>query len=232
MANTKTALITGANRGIGLELARHYIALGYTVYAGARKPQASAELKALQEKHPQQCHLLAIDVSSRDSVAQAREMFTRPTLDVLINNAGVLLDRGQKLADVDPALLFDTYSVNVIGPILVTQAFLGKLHASHSPKVITISSMMGSITDNKSGGYYGYRTSKAAVNMFNKSLSVDEPRLTCLVMHPGWVKTDMGGPQAQTEIAESVKGLVQVIEKATLSESGKFFDFKGKELPW
>src|SRR5262249_2933625 len=122
--------------------------------------------------------------------------------------------------------------VNSVVPFEMTQALLPYLKKSKQPKVIHITSLMGSIEDNSSGGYYAYRASKAALNMINKSLTRDHSWLTSVVMHPGWVQTDMGGPQAPTSTRDSAQGIWQVINGLGSEKSGHFYDFKGKELPW
>jgi NAD(P)-dependent dehydrogenase (short-subunit alcohol dehydrogenase family) len=228
-----TYLITGANRGIGLELATQLLQAGETVIATARSPKDSPELANLQKTYPKLCSVFQLDVTSEESVKSLQhELEKLAKIDVLINNAGVMLDSDGGLKDLSVADLQNSFVTNTLGPIRVTQALLGLLQESSKPIVVNITSMMGSITDNTSGGSYGYRMSKAALNMFAKGLSLEHPELTVLNLHPGWVQTDMGGSDAQISTAESAKGLLKVIQSADKQKSGHFYNFKGQELPW
>lgn len=220
-------LITGASRGIGLELCRQALAKGHTVIAVVRTANPDSELGRLKEQSGDKLQIINADMSDFSAPqAVLQQLEGLSSVDVLINNAGILK---QTLSGEDFA---ESFRVNTIAPFLMAQAFLPLLKKSKAPKLINISSMMGSVADNTSGGYYPYRSSKAALNMINKSLSVDNPWLTTVVMHPGWVKTDMGGAGATTEIKESVQGMWTIIEKLKLNDSGGFFNFKGEELPW
>jgi NAD(P)-dependent dehydrogenase (short-subunit alcohol dehydrogenase family) len=154
-------------------------------------------------------------------------------VDVLINNAGVYLDpSGSGLEQTESQMLLETFNVNTVGPVRVTRALLPFLRAAKNPKVATISSLMGSLADNKSGNAYAYRMSKTAVNMFVKTFSLDEGGVIAIALHPGWVKTEMGGSGAPLEPAKSAEGLWTVIETCTPADTGKFFNHAGRELPW
>ena len=153
-------------------------------------------------------------------------------VDILINNAGVYLDDDVAFESLDSKMILESFNTNSIGPIRVTQALLPLLKKARAPKVASVSSLMGSMADNKAGGAYAYRMSKAAVNMFTRSLAADEREMTVITLHPGWVKTDMGGDRAPLEPAKSAEGLWTVIESATPDDSGKFFNHAGRELPW
>jgi NAD(P)-dependent dehydrogenase (short-subunit alcohol dehydrogenase family) len=149
-----------------------------------------------------------------------------PSVDLLLNNAGVY-HQGTKAED-----FLDSFHVNTVIPFLLTQALLTALKKSAHAKVASISSLMGSIEDNSSGGSYAYRSSKTALNMINKGLAVDNPWLTAVVLHPGWVETDMGGKGAPVKIPDSAQGLWKVIDALTKEQTGSFIDFRGRKLHW
>jgi NAD(P)-dependent dehydrogenase (short-subunit alcohol dehydrogenase family) len=150
-------------------------------------------------------------------------------VDLLINNAGVLFNQ-DNFTIMNFEQIRQSFEVNTILPMRVCQALHPLLRKGS--RVVQITSLMGSIADNESGGYYGYRMSKAALNMFNRSYSIDFPEFTSVVLHPGWVKTEMGGQSAPVTPSESVAGMMGIIEKLSTEQSGKFFDFEGNELPW
>lgn len=220
-------VITGASRGIGLELARLALENGDRVLAVARKPEESPELRALKSKHRDKLEVAAIeltDPSAGELLGEALAEWER--VDVLINNAGVY-HQGETTED-----FLDSFHVNAVAPFLVTKALLPKLRKSPGPKAVQITSLMGSISDNESGGSYAYRSSKAALNMIMKTFSRSDPWLTSIVIHPGWVQTRMGGPEAPTPVATSAAGIWKVVRGLAKTDSGKFFDFEGHELPW
>lgn len=222
-----TALVTGANRGIGLELATQLKALGVNVIGTARKPADAAELNALGVQVEQ------LDVADVASVAALAERLKGVKLDLLINNAGVGGQSANTLAELDFEQMAAVFDINSIGPLRVTQGLLPNLMAGSGKTVVQVSSVMGSIAQN-GGGYYGYRASKTALNMLNKSLSVElgKQGFTCVVVHPGWVKTRMGGAAAPVEVPDSVAGLLTVIAGLTTQDNGRFVDFQGNEIPW
>lgn len=223
-------LITGAGRGIGLEFVRQLLAQKKNVIAWVREPEKAKELAQLQKQEPQLLTVQKVDINRTDSVTAAMKNIS--ALDVVINNAGVLLDKGQGLQQDTIQHMKDTFEVNVYAPVRVIQATLPVLQKSSSPLIVTISSLMGSIADNSSGGYYAYRISKTAVNMFTKSFSVDYPKIKIFCMHPGWVQTDMGGSNATVTPENSVTGLLRTILEPQKFETGSFIDFEGKLLPW
>jgi NAD(P)-dependent dehydrogenase (short-subunit alcohol dehydrogenase family) len=226
-------IITGANRGIGLGLAKYFVEGGDLVVATCRNPDKAPELKALARECPERCRIETLDVSSALSVSGfAKQCQQLKVIDVLINNAGVLLDRGRAFVDLDLDVVSATMAVNTVAPMRVTQSLLPLLIKSSRPIVASITSKMGSIEDNTSGGYYAYRMSKTALNMFCKCFSTDFPNVISMVLHPGWVQTDMGGSQAPTTIAASAKGLGTLIDRCTKEHSGGFFDFNGERIPW
>jgi NAD(P)-dependent dehydrogenase (short-subunit alcohol dehydrogenase family) len=229
-----TVLITGANRGLGLEFVRQYAADGWRVIAACRDPGAAGELNRLAAASGGRIALIALDVSDLGSVSAAAQSLGGTPIDLLINNAGVGSPRGQKLGALDYAAWARVLDVNTLGPMRVTEAFLDHIAAGGGKKVVTITSGMGSIADNGSGGSYAYRSSKAAVNMVVKSLSLDlAPRgITCIVMNPGWVRTDMGGPGGKISPEESISGMRRVIAKLKPADTGKFFNYDGGSYPW
>ncbi|KAF1333210.1 Short chain dehydrogenase, partial [Globisporangium splendens] len=219
----KTVLITGSTRGIGLTLAEHYAKLGWHVIGAARDPAAADTIVQLD----------STDEASIQSAAQALE---GDAIDLLINNAGIFSADG--LESATKTELMKQFEVNSVGPFLVTRAFIPHLKAAAaqcgSAFVVQISSYMGSIERNVDGGCYGYRASKAAVNMINSSLAIDlkSDSIGAFVLHPGYVITDLTGHEGDVTTDTSVAGLVGVIDKFTLADSGKFYDFTGKNLPW
>lgn len=225
-------VITGANRGIGLGLTKKFLSTGNNVWACCRNPDGARELWELERDYHDKLKLIQLDVTDSNEVAALAEKLKGVDLDLLINNAGVIAEGPKDLAGLTADSLVKSFNVNTIGPTMVCQALLPVLQKSTAPKVANITSKMGSVADNTSGSYYAYRMSKAALNMFNKSFSVDFPKITSVVLHPGWVKTDMGGSSAPTEVEASVNGLYQVITGLKKEQSGRFYDMNGKEIPW
>lgn len=225
--NANTVLITGANRGIGLELAKQFEEKGYTVIGTVRNPDTAEKLKSLGVRVEQ------LDVTHPESVASLVKKLKDTPLDILINNAGIFLGRGDKLQDLDFAEVEETFSVNSIGPLRVTHALLPNLMKGKEKKIVNISSQLGSIKNN-TGGMYAYRASKAALNQINRTLSLElgPEGFTCLVIHPGWVQTDMGGSMATYTPVKSVQGIISVITQTNQNSNGKFYDLHGNELPW
>lgn len=227
-----TFFITGCSRGIGLELTRQVLTLGHKVIAAVRDTKKSMELSSLAKDYPNTLSIISLDAASDESVTQAAKN-CREQVDVLINNAGVYLDsNASRLSDLSTKTVMDSLQTNTLGPLRVTKAFLPNLERSSAPKIINITSLMGSIKDNASGGSYAYRMSKTALNMFSKCLAIEFPNLTVISVHPGWVQTDMGGKGATTSTAESAKGILDLALNATKEDSAKFYDFKKRELPW
>ena len=229
---SETWLVTGASRGIGLEMVKELLTQGHQVIAACRNPDGARDLWEIQSDYKSRFRYLKLDVSSADSVAEFGAALKNETIDVLVNNAGVLKGAGESLENLDFDSVTKSFQVNTMGPVRVTQILMPCLQRAKSPRVINITSLMGSIADNGSGGYYGYRMSKAALNMFGACLSKEVAKITTLQIHPGWVKTDMGGLKAPTERRDSVLGMIAVIKGATIKDSGRFLDFRGKELPW
>jgi NAD(P)-dependent dehydrogenase (short-subunit alcohol dehydrogenase family) len=232
--SVRTVLVTGANRGLGLEFARQYSADGWRVFAGCRSPQDADELRELAGDSDGRIRVFGIDVTSDASVKAAAAELARQSLDLLINNAGVGGPRGERFGALDYAAWARVLDANTLGPMRVVEAFADHVASGRDRRIVTITSGMGSIADNTSGGAYAYRSSKAAVNMVMKSLALDlAPRgITCIVMNPGWVRTDMGGPRGTLAPEESIRAMRAVIGKLKPGDSGTFFNYDGKTYPW
>jgi len=224
-------LITGANRGIGLEFVKQYAADDWRVLACCRKPQNATELQAIASANPQ-VRLMTLDVTDfnqTDALALALE---GEVIDVLINNAGVYPQ--STFGDTNYEEWATSFKVNSMAPLKMAEAFVQHLTKSRLKKIATLTSKMGSIEDNTSGKSYCYRSSKTAVNMVMKSLSIDlKPYgISVVTLHPGWVQTDMGGSNALINAHTSVTGLRQVIDQLNLNNTGQFRAFDGKEIAW
>lgn len=219
-----TVLITGANRGLGLEMAKQYSDNGWDVMATARAPEKAADLNAISN-----VQVMALDAADESSIAQfAAAVGDRP-IDLFINNAGIYgpmaLDRSSWL---------DLFAVNVVAPVQLATALKDNVARSSDKKMMVLSSQVGSIAENDTGSMMYYRSSKAAVNQAWKSLALQwkDDGLTMGMLHPGWVKTDMGGPQAPLSPQESVSGMRQVIDELTHDQTGTFHNYDGQNIPW
>ena len=222
-------LITGANRGIGLEFVRSFAADGWAVHACCRRPDKAKQLNAVEGAVIRN----KLDVTDGLQVASlARAMIDTP-LDILINNAGVYGERvGFGETDYDAWL--DVFKVNALAPMRMVERFVDHVEKSERKLIVNISSRMGSIADNMRGGSHVYRSSKAALNMITKGLANDlAPRgITVVSFHPGWVQTDMGGENALISTTESVAAMRKAIERITPEDTGSFFNYDGSPLPW
>lgn len=227
-------LVSGANRGLGFEFARQYAADGWQVLATCRSPDSAKELQKLAKESDGRIRIFAMDVSNASSVSAAATVLKGGAIDLLLNNAGVMGPRSERLGSLDYAAWARVLDANTLGPMRVVEAFLKNVEKGRQKKIVTITSGMGSLEDNTSGGSYAYRSSKAAVNMVIKSLAIDlAPRgVTCVVMNPGWVRTDMGGPRGTLDPPESIKAMRSVIARLRLEDSGKFLNYTGEPYPW
>ena len=223
-------LITGANRGIGLRLTQHYLKAGWQVIGTYRNSNDLAELDALACP---QLALIQADVSKDEDIANLAEHLHGRALDLIINNAGVYGPRNQALGTIDRATWRQVLEVNTISPLMLAQALANNLVEKQGTLAI-ISSKVGSIEDNSSGQGYMYRSSKTAVNSVIKSLSIDLAtyNIKVVALHPGWVRTDMGGPNGLIDVDESVVGLTKVIAAVTQEQTGHFINYDGSSLPW
>ena len=224
-----TVFITGASRGLGLEFARQYAAEGWRVLATCRAPAQAPALNAVAGD----VTVLALDVADRAAVAGLPALVGDGAIDILINNAGIY-GRGQSLGRIDYAGWENVLRTNVLGPIGVTEALLPNLMRATRARIALMSSKMGSIADNTSGGTYAYRSSKAALNAAGRSLAHDlaGEGIAVIMLHPGWVRTDMGGAGGLIDAPESVAGLRRVIAGAEMRHSGHFYAYDGTEIPW
>jgi len=239
-APTSTALITGASRGLGLELVRQYLADGWRVHACCRAPDRASGLAALQPSPRLLVHPL--DVTRPESVRELAASLRDEPLDVLINGAGLIgwgsfAEKGvalQPFGGIDYDEWRQVFDTNVFGPMRVAEALAGNVERSRQRKIVTLSSVVGSVARNRAGGLYAYRSSKSALNQVMKSMSIDLAKrgIIALPMHPGWVRTDMGGPGADLDVATSVSGLRAVIARLQPADAGRFLSYAGEELPW
>jgi NAD(P)-dependent dehydrogenase (short-subunit alcohol dehydrogenase family) len=221
-----TVLITGCNRGIGLEMTRQFAADGWRVFATCRDPAQAGELHGLEGEYPQ-LEVHPLDVTDYDQMTQLAEKLGDQPLDILVSNAGYYGPKGTLFGRVDREEWRKVLEANTIAPYMLAETFCDNVAASKRKVIAVLSSKVGSIADNSSGGGYIYRSSKTAVNQVVKSLSVDlrERGISVIALHPGWVKTDMGGPNALISAQEVMLG-------AGMDSSGHFMNYDGSEIPW
>lgn len=221
-----TIVITGGNRGIGLELARVYLSAGWHVILGLRRPSASVD-------HPAGCEILALDVGDSASTSWFADQLDDRAVDVLVNNAGVIGPDRQSSLDMDFDGFLAALNVNTLGPLRVTQALLPNLKRAAASKIAIISSRMGSLAYAKSD-HAAYRASKAAVNKVAQCLATDlQPQgIAVASIHPGWVRTDMGGPGADISPRESAEGIKRLLDGLSPESTGRFWNYDGTPMAW
>ena len=225
-------LITGANRGIGLELSRQYAEDGDTVLAFCRSPQAAERLNELARRSEGRVIVYAMDVGDEGSIRAAARRIGNQPIDILINNAGIRGGEKQSLENIDTADWIEAFKVMTIGPFRVVQAFLENLKRAGNPKIVTITTQIAATTW-PTGGFYSYGSAKAAVNRVMLALARDlRDQVTVTLVHPGWVKTDMGGPEADITPEESAAGIRKVIASVSKADTGKFYKWNGDIHPW
>ena len=226
-------LITGANRGIGLELSEQFAEDGWQVLACCRNPADARQLQALSERGLA-IELHALDVTDYAQMATLADQLADRPIDILLSNAGIYGSKDTGFGEVDAEEWRQVLEVNTIAPLMLAQAFVEQVAASQQKLVAVISSKVGSIADNSSGGSYIYRSSKTAVNQVVKSLSIDLAgrNIAVISLHPGWVQTEMGGPNAEIGTDESVSGLKSILQSAGRAQSGQFIEFNGNSIPW
>ncbi|MGF1694912.1 SDR family oxidoreductase [Vibrio lamellibrachiae] len=227
----KSVFITGGNRGIGLSLVKYYLTEGWYVHTSYRSTEQSQDLLELEAHQPLlKCH--QFDITDYPKISQLAGSL--PPLDLLINNAGYYGPKGSTFGQVDEDEWRKVLEINTIAPLKLVESFYTNLLEGELKKIACISSKVGSMTENMSGGGYIYRSSKAALNSVVKSLSNDlsSQGFKVAALHPGWVKTEMGGPNALIDTETSVSGLTQVIESLTDAQSGHFINFDGSSIPW
>lgn len=230
----ETILITGANRGLGLGFTRTYLERGARVHACARTPERADELRRLAEEHGDRLEIHELDVTDAGHIAELKRALEGEAIDILLLNAGIYPDKSLSFGQLDEDKWIAGFRTNTIAPAKLSEALLPNVERSDRKVIAVVTSLMGSIADNQAGSFYMYRSSKAAVNMVVKSMAIDlKPRgIACVVLHPGWVKTDMGGPNARIDIPESVGGMRDVLDRLTLEDSGRFLAYDGRECPW
>ena len=221
----KTALVTGANRGIGLELTLQLLDSGYNVHATYRSSKGG-----LEEIQNSALNIHQMDVRNKEEISAVIKSIN--SIDLLINNAGIGDGHWQSISEIDMEHALEVLNVNAVSPVLVTQQVLPIL--SNRSTIVMISSLMGSISDCRSGRSYAYRASKTALNMFSMAMKneLDGMGSSLLIIHPGWVETDMGGPNAPLSTDESVRGIMQRITEQNMSMSGRFVQFDGTPVEW
>lgn len=230
----KTVLITGANRGIGLEHSRAFVNRGIHVFAAVRSTNDADDLKALAAAIAGKVTILSYDAANPDAPQLLKTAINDTPIDLLLANAGAMGDRSRSFGDNDVEEMLQLVRVNSLAPLKLAEALADNVAASDRKLMAFQSSQMGSIGDNSSGGYYAYRVSKAALNMIAKGISNDlrAKGVTVITMHPGWVKTRMGGQSAPVTVEQSVASQQKLFDRLTIADSGHFFNYDGKDLPW
>jgi len=226
-------LITGTNRGIGLEFVKHYLKNNEKVIATYRNKNSVKDLLELKNT-TSNLSLVELDVSNSNSINEFASKITDQPIDTFINNAGVFGPRNNEFGNFNAKEWLDVFNINTIAPLLITQKILKNLRLGKNKKLVFISSKVGSIEENTGGGMYIYRSSKTALNQVIKNLSIDfkDENFIAAALHPGWVQTDMGGPNALIDTKTSVKGMAEVIDRLVLKNSGKFYNYDGSSIPW
>jgi NAD(P)-dependent dehydrogenase (short-subunit alcohol dehydrogenase family) len=241
-----TVLITGAGRGLGLEMARQYFTDGWQVIACVRSPERCPELRALAaqaNKPGAQVEIVALDVSNHAAIDALAVRLQGRTIDVLLNSAGTMgagnfATQGLTFGKFGASDFPDweqTFRINIIAPMKMAEAFVTHVAQSGQKKIVSLTSILGSMTKNTIGGLYAYRASKAAVNAVMHSMAIDLGRkyqIIAIPIHPGWVRTDMGGPRADIDPVTSVSGMRSVIAGLDLAKAGRYWMYNGDELPW
>ena len=231
MANT--VLVTGANRGIGLEFVKQYLQAGDEVIACARNMSGATELQTIINDATN-ASIMQLDVTNEQSVATlAADLNGRP-IDILINNAGTFADKEQSFSQLPLATFKQVFETNLMGVFSVIQSLLANVLASQEKKIVAISSILGSITHSTEASYYAYRSSKAALNMLIRTISLDvkTKKGKVFLFHPGWVQTDMGGSNAMVTPTDSVNGIRRLIDTDQCVQENGYYDYQGKLLPW
>jgi len=230
----ETIVITGANRGIGLELSRVFAEHGWQVIACCRNPEQALALEAISAAAEARVKIHRLDVTEDDQIEELRRELSDTVVDILLNNAGILGPEPQDFGAIDEMVWLETFRVNTIAPYKLAVALLDRVARSRRRVIATVGSRMGSLADNDSGGYYAYRTAKAAVHMVMKNLSHDlrGQGVTAVALHPGWVRTELGGVKAPLSAKESAAGLFRTLLALKPADSGRFLDYRGEEVAW
>lgn len=231
----RRVLITGANRGVGFGLAEVYAARGDRVYAGCRSANRAAALDQLASKYPGQLTIMPLEVTDEESIAKSAAVVAQGSeaLDILFNNAAIGAG-GETVKTFKPEDALNVLNVNAVGQMLVTKHFVDLVKAGKDPLIVNVSSEAGSIEKMTGFRSYYYSASKSTLNMYTRALATDPEAagITVIAIHPGWVRTDMGGPEAHISISESAAGILKLIDSITPEDNGKFYTWEGKEYPW
>jgi len=227
-------LVTGCNRGIGLQMVKSAVAKQWRVFACCRNPHDAEKLSEVAKMSAGLVSMHTLDIADKAQIQALAYELRNESIDILINNAGVYGSMEHKFGHVDEEDWLKTFRINTIAPMQVAEAFVEHVARSDKKIIASMSSKMGSMADNGSGGSYIYRSSKAALNAVMKSMSIDlKPKsISCVILHPGWVKTDMGGPYAEITTRESVTQLFHTLENVTLDDTGSFYEIDGSIIPW
>jgi NAD(P)-dependent dehydrogenase (short-subunit alcohol dehydrogenase family) len=228
-------MVTGASRGLGLELARQYGAEGWDVLACARTPDTALDLQALAGASAGRVAVHALDVTDFAGIDSLARRLQGVPIDILVNNAGTMGSRGGGFGSSDFAEWDHIFRLNAFAPLKMAEAFAGNVARSTGKKIVSISTVMASMARNNMGGFYAYRASKAALNAIMVSLAIDLARrhgIIAATLHPGWVRTDMGGSRAEIDARTSVEGMRRVIGALVPEQAGRFWTYDGSELPW
>ena len=230
----KTVLITGTNRGLGLELVKQLTSSGHRVIATCRNASKSLELLNLQKNLNGALELMELDLMSDDSIGGLTALLSDREVDIFINNAGIMGLRGLEFGQITGESWLEVFRINTIAPLLVCQKIIKNINLGRDKKMFFISSRVGSIQENTGGAMYAYRSSKTALNQVVKSLSIDllDRGISAIALHPGWVLTDMGGPKALIDTSTSVSGMIEVMDKVSIKDTGNFFNYDGSMIPW
>ena len=232
--SSSTYFITGCNRGLGLEFVQQLLARGQRVIATCRDIATATDLIPLTLKHSGQLSLVEMDVSDEASMREAVALLNDEAIDVFINNAGMYGPRDANFGNVDGPAMAEVLYTNAVAPVLLTQLLIDNVRKGSGKKLVYVSSKMGSIADNGRGGSYIYRSSKTALNSIVKSLALDfaPEGIAAATLHPGWVRTDMGGPNGLIDAPESVSGMLNVIDGLSVANTGQFFNYDGSTIAW
>ena len=230
----ETILVTGSNRGIGLALAREFAGRGWVVIACCRRPEKARELQEAAAGADGRIRIERLDVTDPGQALDLAARLREEAIDILFNNAGVAGPGDQDFGQLDEAAWIEAFRINTVAPLRMAEAFVQQVARSGRRIIASMGSVMGSVAENTEGGYYVYRTTKAAVHMLMRNLAMDlrGREIVAVVFHPGWVKTEMGGAGAPLSPAESAAGLYRVLTGLDREDSGKFLDYRGRELPW
>ncbi|MBT5240353.1 MAG: SDR family oxidoreductase [Rhodospirillaceae bacterium] len=236
-----TMLITGANRGLGLNLLKLYDQDGWTIHACCRNPDSAVDLKSVADTSEGRITLHTLDVEKPSTIADLKAALGATPIDMLINMAGYLGEKAlvdpdglQPFGVTDYEIMEKAYRINCMGPLRVCETLIDNVEASDKKIIINVSSIVGSIGGDNFGNFYMYRPSKTALNAVTHAMAINlkDRGITVIPFHPGFTKTDMGGPTADIEVEESVTGIKAVLDNVTIADTGRYLTWEGGELPW